>query len=451
MGKIGVYYTLNLYLHREVLFMFENRREIMQDVFLTYLPAQRFKTSRLTLQLITPLRRDTAAANALLPAVLRRGTVRCPDMESLSAALDTLYGASIDYTVRKKGERQCVGFAAGFIDDGFTPHGEKLLEPVAQLLGELLLEPVTHGGRFLREYVDSEKANLIDAIRALKNDKRDWADIRLMQEMCAGEPYSVLRLGDEESAGSINNLSLYTHGRELMASSRVELIYCGGAEEKRVEDAVLSALAELPRGAQAELPPVQRVAAPAETRRIVETMDVTQGKLAMGYRCTSDDYPAMVLANLIFGGTSNSKLFMNVREKLSLCYYCFAVPEAQKGLMVVTAGIQRENAERTKEEILRQWKEVCRGEFTDGELEDARRALINAYRELTDNPSGLESWYTARAMAGITRSPEDEIATVAALTRDDVIASANKLTPDTFYLMEGTAEHDGEEEPDHAD
>ena len=193
--------------------MFDNRREIMQDVFLTYLPAQRFKTSRMTVQLIAPLQRETAAANALLPAVLRRGTVRCPDMESLSAALDTLYGANIDYTVRKKGERQCVGFAAGFIDDAFTPHGEKLLEPVSAMLGELLLDPVTHGGRFLSSYVESEKANLIDAIRGLKNDKRDWADIRLMQEMCAGEPYSVLRLGDEETAGRITNQSLYVHGQ----------------------------------------------------------------------------------------------------------------------------------------------------------------------------------------------------------------------------------------------
>ena len=210
--------------------MFDNRREIMQDVFLTYLPAQRFKTSRMTVQLIAPLQRETAAANALLPAVLRRGTVRCPDMESLSAALDTLYGANIDYTVRKKGERQCVGFAADFIDDAFTPHGEKLLEPVSAMLGELLLDPVTHGGRFLSSYVESEKANLIDAIRGLKNDKRDWADIRLMQEMCAGEPYSVLRLGDEETAGRITNQSLYVHGQALMASSRVEVIYCGSAE-----------------------------------------------------------------------------------------------------------------------------------------------------------------------------------------------------------------------------
>ena len=193
--------------------MYENRREIMQDVFLTYLPASKFKTSRLTLNLITGLHRETAAANALLPAVLRRGTMRCPDMESLSAALDTLYGATVDYTVRKKGERQCVGFAAGFIDDAFTPHGEKLLEPVAAMLGELLLDPVTRGGRFLSEYVDSEKENLIDALRALRNDKRDWADIRLMQEMCAGEPYSVLRLGDEETARRVNNQTLYVHSR----------------------------------------------------------------------------------------------------------------------------------------------------------------------------------------------------------------------------------------------
>ena len=158
--------------------MFDNRREIMQDVFLTYLPAQRFKTSRMTVQLIAPLQRETAAANALLPAVLRRGTVRCPDMESLSAALDTLYGANIDYTVRKKGERQCVGFAAGFIDDAFTPHGEKLLEPVSAMLGELLLDPVTHGGRFLSSYVESEKATRLDAISACPWTYSDWLVIR---------------------------------------------------------------------------------------------------------------------------------------------------------------------------------------------------------------------------------------------------------------------------------
>ncbi len=420
--------------------MFENRREIMQDVFLTYLPAQHFKTSRLTLNLVTGLDRASASANALLPAVLRRGTVRCPDMESLSAALDTLYGANIDYTVRKKGERQCVGFAAGFIDDGFTPHGEKLLEPVAQQLGELLLEPVTREGCFLSEYVDSEKANLIDAIRALKNDKRDWADIRLMQEMCAGEPYSVLRLGDEETAGAITADALYRHGRELMASSRVELIYCGGAEERRVEDAVLSALARLPRGSQTPLPPVRRAAAPETPRCIIETMDVTQGKLAMGYRCTSDDYPAMVLANLIFGGTSNSKLFLNVREKYSLCYYASSSYARSKGILTVSSGVEVTDFERAEEEIERQLHAVQQGDWEDWEQEGALQAIRTSLLSLTDSQGALENFYLGQIASGATETPEELAAELQQVTKERIVAAARTVTPDTVYFLRGKEE-----------
>ena len=420
--------------------MFENRREIMQDVFLTYLPAQHFKTSRLTLNLVTGLDRVSASANALLPAVLRRGTVRCPDMESLSAALDTLYGANIDYTVRKKGERQCVGFAAGFIDDGFTPHGEKLLEPVAQQLGELLLEPVTRDGCFLSEYVDSEKANLIDAIRALKNDKRDWADIRLMQEMCAGEPYSVLRLGDEETAGAITADALYRHGQELMASSRVELIYCGGAEERRAEDAVLSALAKLPRGSQTPLPPVRRAAAPETPRCIIETMDVTQGKLAMGYRCTSDDYPAMVLANLIFGGTSNSKLFLNVREKYSLCYYASSSYARSKGILTVSSGVEVTDFERAEEEIERQLYAVQQGDWEDWEQEGALQAIRTSLLSLTDSQGALENFYLGQIASGATETPEELASSLQQVTKERIVAAARTVTPDTVYFLRGKEE-----------
>lgn len=417
--------------------MFDNRREIMQDVFLTYLPAQRFKTSRMTVQLIAPLQRETAAANALLPAVLRRGTVRCPDMESLSAALDTLYGANIDYTVRKKGERQCVGFAAGFIDDAFTPHGEKLLEPVSAMLGELLLDPVTHGGRFLSSYVESEKANLIDAIRGLKNDKRDWADIRLMQEMCAGEPYSVLRLGDEETAGRITNQSLYVHGQALMASSRVEVIYCGSAEAQRVEDAVLTALAALPRGAQTALPEVQRIQAPDTPRRIVETMDVTQGKLAMGYRCSSDDYPAMVLANLIFGGTSNSKLFLNVRERLSLCYYASSSYARSMNILTVSSGVETADFERAEAEIGRQLQAVQQGDWEDWEQEGALQAIRASLLSLSDSQGALENFYLGQIAAGVEETPEELAAALEQVTKERIVAAAQTVKPDTVYFLRG--------------
>ena len=420
--------------------MFENRREIMQDVFLTYLPAQHFKTSRLTLNLIAPLRRETASANALLPAVMRRGTVRYPDMESLSAALDTLYGANIDYTVRKKGERQCVGFAAGFIDDAFTPHGEKLLEPVAELLGELLLEPVTQRGRFLSEYVDSEKANLIDAIRGLKNDKRDWADIRLMQEMCAGEPYSILRLGDEETAARLNNHSLYRHSRALLASSRVEVLYCGSAERQRVEDAVLSALAALPRGAAASLPVMEQLP-PRETPRVVtEAMDVNQGKLALGYRCTTEDVPAMILANLIFGGTSNSKLFLNVREKLSLCYYASSSYARSKNIMTVSSGVEQKDYDRAMEEIARQLTAVQNGQWEDWEQEGALQAMLSSLTSLPDSQGALENYYLGQIATDTGETPEELTAALREVTKERIMAAARSARLDTVYFLHGKEE-----------
>ena len=420
--------------------MYENRREIMQDVFLTYLPARKFKTSRLTVNLITGLDRASASANALLPAVLSRGTVRHPDMESLSAAMDTLYGAAVDGIVRKKGERQCVGFAAGFIDDTYTPRGEKLLEPVAELLGEMLLEPVTRNGSFLAEYVDSEKANLIDAIRSLRNDKRDWADIRLMQEMCAGEPYSILRLGDEETAARLNNHSLYRHSRALLASSRVEVLYCGSAEQQRVEDAVLSALAALPRGTAAPLPAMEQLP-PRETPRMVtEVMDVNQGKLSLGYRCTTEDVPAMILANLIFGGTSNSKLFLNVREKLSLCYYASSSYARSKNIMTVSSGVEQKDYDRAMEEITRQLTAVQNGQWEDWEQEGALQAMLSSLTSLPDSQGALENYYLGQIATDTGETPEELTAALREVTKERIMAAARSARLDTVYFLHGKEE-----------
>ena len=420
--------------------MFDNRREIMQDVFLTYLPAQRFKTSRMTVQLIAPLQRETAAANALRPAVLRRGTVRCPDMESLSAALDTLYGAQIDYTVRKKGERQCIGFVASVIDDAFAPTGEKLLEPVADLLGELFLDPVTRNGRFLAEYVESEKQNLIDAIRAIRNDKQDWADVRLMQEMCAGEPYGVLRLGNEESAARINNHKLFNHYQQLLATSRMELFYCGSASQERVQGALGRAFAALPRGVVAEEEPICRVAAPQEPRYLTEEMDVTQGKLSMGWRCGTDDIPAMIMANLIFGGTSNAKLFLNVREKLSLCYYASSSYARSKGIMTVSSGIETGNFQQAHDEILHQLELVKQGQWEEWELQGALATMCSSLTSLSDSQGALENYYLGQTATGAEDTPEDLMAALCQVTPERIQKAAQSCRLDTVFFLKGKEE-----------
>lgn len=413
------------------------RTKLAEGVYLTYLPAQKFKTSLLSAQFVTPLREETASAYALLPSVLRRGTVSCPDMGSLSARLDELYGARIETTVRKKGENQCVGFVASLIDDSFAPGGEKLLEPVAELLGELICDPVTERGRFVPSYFESEKTNLLDAIRSLVNDKRDYADSRLLREMCAGEPYGIPRLGGEAGAESVQPKQLYALYQELISTARLELIYSGSAPQRRVEQALLSALAALPREQVRDIALYRPHPARQEVLRVEESLDVTQGKLGMGFACGSDDYAAMMVGNTLFGGSSNSKLFINVREKLSLCYYASSLYHRQKRLITVSSGIEFQNFQRAYDEILAQLEAVKNGKLEDWEMEGAQSTLLNAYASMEDSQGKLENFYLGQAATGQSETPEELADQVREVTGERVHRAMETVRLDTVYFLRG--------------
>lgn len=413
------------------------RTQLAGGVFLTYLPAKKFKTSLLSAQFVAPLRWESASANALLAAILRRGTVSCPDMGALSARLDQLYGARIDVTIRKKGEAQCVGFVASLIDDCFALGGERLLEPAAALLGELICHPVTRDGLFLEDYFESEKTNLTDAIRSILNDKRTYADSRLLQEMCAGEPYGVPRLGDERTAAALRPQPVYDAYRELTASSRLEILYSGSAERSRVEDALRSVLEDLPRGTALPPPRPEPHACRPEPRVLTERLDVTQGKLGMGFSCGSGDHAALLLGNTLFGGSSNSKLFLNVREKLSLCYYASSLFHRQKGLITVSSGIEFEDYQRAYDEICAQLEAVRKGELEDWELEAARSTLLNAYASMGDSQGKLENFYLGQAATGRDETPEELADQVREVTPERIREAMGTVRLDTVYFLRG--------------
>lgn len=413
------------------------RMQLADGVYLTYLPARKFKTSLLSAQFVTPLRQETASAWALLPAVLRRGTVRYPDLGTLSAQLDRLYGASVDYTVRKKGENQCVGFVASFIDDSFAPGGEKLLEPAAELVGELICDPVTERGRFVNAYFESEKTNLIDAIRSQINDKRDYAAARLLQEMCAGEPYGVGRLGDEKTAEKLQMQKLYALYGELISTARLEVIYIGSAQLERVRQALANAFATLPRDGIRDIAAATPHPARTEVRTVMEEMDVTQGKLGMGFTCGSADHSALLLGNTLFGGSSNSKLFLNVREKMSLCYYASSAYHRQKGLITVSSGIEFADYQRAYDEILRQLEAVQKGQLEDWEMGGARSTLLNAYASMGDSQGKLENFYLGQAATGQTESPEDLAQALRDVTEERVFQAMETVKLDTVYFLKG--------------
>jgi predicted Zn-dependent peptidase len=413
------------------------RTKLADGVYLTYLPARKFKTSLLSAQFVTPITKETAAAYALLPAVLRRGTVTYPDMGAMATHLDQLYGARIDYTIRKKGENQCIGFVASLIDDSYALGGEKLLEPVAALLGELICDPVTKHGRFVPSYFESEKTNLIDAIRSLINDKKDYADSRLLREMCAGEAYGIPRLGDKADVEKLQPKKLNARYKELISTARLELFYSGSASQKRVEQALLSAFSTLPRDVVREIAVPQEHIARTEVLRIEDEMDVTQGKLGMGFSCGSDDNTALLLGNTLFGGSSNSKLFLNVREKLSLCYYASSLYHRQKGLITVSSGIEFENFQKAYDEIMAQLDAVRKGDLEDWELDGAKSTLLNAYASMGDSQGKLENFYLGQAATGQSETPEELAKQVQDVTPERIFSAMDTVQLDTVYFLRG--------------
>lgn len=241
------------------------RTQLLPGVHLTAVQTQKFKSSVLGMQFLLPLAREQAALHALLPMVLRRGTAEHPDMESLSAVLDELYGGSLEPTVRKKGETQCVGFVGSFLDDAYTLDGSAVLEPSAALLGELVLRPYTRDGAFCPDYTRQERENLVTRIRAQVNDKRQYAQVRVVAEMCAGEPFGVDKLGDEASAAAITPQKLWDCYQQVLRTAPIEFYYCGSAPLGAGAGGAVQAIVDgLPAGERAPLARPERGNAPAQ-------------------------------------------------------------------------------------------------------------------------------------------------------------------------------------------
>lgn len=414
------------------------RQMIMDNVYLTYVPSEKFKTSFLSAQMVMPLARETAGLNALLVNVLSRGTVRCPDMASMSRALDLLYGARLEPTVRKKGENQVFGFVASCVDDRLLPGGERLIEPLADLMGELFVSPATRNGRLDGGYVDSERENLADLIRSEINDKRSYASRRLIEEMCAGEAYGVSRLGTARDVERISLQKLNSHYQSILPRTRLELFYCGSAPEKRVVGTFTRAFAGLPRQ-QAQLGPAPTLCRPApeNCRSVEEVMDVTQGKLCVGFRTDSGDIPATMLLNSMFGGSSSSKLFLNVREKLSLCYYAGSTYHRKKGLITVSSGIECANYQRAVDEIMAQLEALKDGVWESWELEGARSSLRNALRSMEDSAGALEDFTMGQMATDSDETIPGLMAALESVTEDRIRQAAACVRPDTIYFLKG--------------
>ena len=429
-----------------------NRTELMPGVFLSHLRSDKFKTACMSVTLLTQLRRETAAMNAVIPFVLRRGTTRYRDMEQLSRRMDELYGAAVEPVVRRIGEIQCIGFYGSFPEPDYLPGGEALLGDTCALMAQLLLDPVTRGGLLLPQYVDSEREKLLDIIRSRMNDKRSYALTRCIEEMCCYEDFAVSRFGSESEAENIHYKKLTRHYRELIQTCPVEIFYCGKTDFKAVSAAMRDAFSAMPRGEiDYDIGTDLRMNAVEDHVRFVEEeMDVTQGKLVLGFRlgeCMEEpDIPALYVFNAVYGSGATSKLFMIVREKLSLCYYASSAVYLHKGIMLVSSGIEFDKLDAARDEILAQLDSVRRGEITDDELRSAKKSVASDLRAVQDSIGELEGFYLSQALDGLDYGPAELAALAEDVTKEDVQAIAESIECDLIYFLKGSGEEDGSDD-----
>lgn len=406
------------------------------------LPADRFKTARLTAALLLPLSEKDASARALLPFLLRRGCAAYPDFTSLNRRLNELYGARVSAEVARIGETQALVLTAVSLDDRYALEKEAVTAECAALLRSMLFEPALESGLFRLSDVEQERRMLTELIESEINDKRLYARRRCEELTCEGEPFSIDRYGRAEEVMALTPQSMTAVWREALEQSRLLLITQSG------RDTAADSLADGLKGLPCRSPrPLEAVPAPRGkkgVRRVTERMDLAQAKLVMGFvtpvaesRSAPEEVAAMRLMNALLGGTPHSLLFRNVREKLSLCYYCASSFDRHKGVFLIDSGVEEQCAAKAEEEILRQLDCVRRGDFTQEDLEAARRSVVSQFRTLGDLQSTLAGWYLGQANRDIPLSPEAAAAEIAAVSAEQVRKAAESLTFDTVYLLAG--------------
>ncbi len=418
------------------------RINIAEGINLNIIHSDKFKTNHLKINFALPLTREIAPLASLLPRVLKRGCEMYPTMTEFNRQLEYLYATVLGASSSKCGENETITFNASFLKNELIPDGTDLLSLVCDMMADFIFRPYLENGKFKDEYVESEKKNLIDSIKAEINNKGAYANKRLFDIMCENEAYSVSHLGTVESVTALDSAALTDFYFGEFSKAPVEIFFVGVCDECELEEKIREKFAPFARKTDGytEAFVCEKV---SKLKRVTEEMPVNQGKLTMGFRtgaCTAKkNNEKFLVFNEIFGGSPTSKLFENVREKLSLCYYCSSRFIAPKGIMYIASGVKVGDETAAEEEILRQLDAMKNGEFSENDIAVAKMSLENSYMSCYDDADRLASWYLTRIITGAENSTlEAVMEKIKKVSKEDIIAIANTVLQDTVYFLKGT-------------
>ena len=404
-----------------------------------FIKNQRFNTTLISFNFYLPLEKQKVAANALLPFILTSCSKAYPDFSRLNYKLNKLYGARLDASTEKYGDYQLLKMSISVINDRFAIDGESLIKQAVELLLGLVFEPSAENGTFLDADLEREKRKAIEHIKGEFSEKRIYAKNRLIEEMYKGKVYGLPKCGTVEEVEQLTGTKLYEAWQNMLKTAFIRIHVIGAALPSGLFEEISERFACLDRSAVIN-PQKSRVTESAlEHREIIEHSDISQGKLCMGFSCEmsgNDDesLPMMVMGD-IFGGGPYSRLFSNVREKMSLCYYCSASCVRSKGLLTVESGVEANNCSKAQKEILNQLEMVKKGEFSDFEFESSIKSICDSLKTYNDSLTSLDTWYTLKINNPVLYSPADIAEKIQKITRQDVTDAANGVVLHTVYKL----------------
>ncbi|MBR6789304.1 MAG: insulinase family protein [Oscillospiraceae bacterium] len=415
-----------------------SRTVIGEGTAFSTVPMDRFRVNLLQAHLVLPLTRETLTGNILVPMILGKSTKDYPTYQLFSKKLDRMYGATAGSSAHKIGDRLIVTLTVTAIDDAFALQGEELLKESAEVLCSMLFSPLIENGAFEEKTFRLQVQSLKDAIQAEINEKRRYALGQLNRLMFGDEPAGLARtdcLADLDSFTPEMAAAAY---ERILDEARIEIIHVGMGDAAPALEVFRKAFAGRIRH-PAALPDTVITPGSGEVKEGMSRFDVTQSKLCFGFRSdigpTDRRLNAMRMMNAILGGTPTSKLFLNVREKLSLCYYCSASFDRTKGALVVDSGVEHDNIEKAREAILDQVAQMQRGDFTDTDMEYARLSLYNSFRSMNESAHAVSGYYLGQLLQNTEETPELQCERIAAVTREEIIEAANALRLDTVYCL----------------
>lgn len=408
------------------------------DIF--HVRTGKFKTNTINFFFHDSLRRENAAKNALVPAVLRRGCKRFPTFQDIALYLEELYGATFDCGIAKKGERQIIQFYMEYVADEYTGENYFLFEKAFELLFEIVTDPVLENGGFKSEYVEQEKENVRRLIEARINDKNQYAVDKCLEEMCKDEPYGIYDYGSVEDLAGINAVNLHEHYKSFLESYPMQVYITGNLDPNKMKG-LLDKLGSIKRQ---NIKSIDRVSIQKEVkdvREVTEKMSINQGKLSLGFRTNtspdSRDYYSLVVYNGILGGGIHSKLFQNVREKASLAYYVFSRLEKFKGLMVISSGIDMQNRDKAVGIILKQIDEIKEGNISSYEFESTMKTIETGIKSLKDSQIQIVDFYLSQTIAGTEDNIDTIVDKIKSVTIEDVVKISRRVKLDMVYFLTG--------------